>query len=43
MGDFVISLGGSIIIPDKINVKFLRGFRDLIIKHLRKLILHNES
>ena len=36
MTDFIISLGGSIIVPNKVNVKFLKGFRDLIIKHLRK-------
>ena len=36
MSDFVISLGGSIIIPNKINTKFLKGFRDLILKHLKK-------
>jgi uridylate kinase len=36
MRTFVISLGGSILIPDKINVNFLKGFRKLILKHSKK-------
>ena len=36
MSDFVISLGGSIIIPDKIDIKFLKAFRKVILKHLKK-------
>lgn len=32
----VISLGGSLIIPDKIDVNFLRKFRRVIIKNTRK-------
>ena len=32
----VISVGGSIIVPDKIDVKFLKGFRNLIKSYLRK-------
>jgi uridylate kinase len=32
----VISLGGSIIIPDKINIKFLRNFKKTIIKNTDK-------
>jgi len=32
----VISLGGSIIVPDKIDVEFLRDFRKLVLKNLKK-------
>lgn len=32
----VISLGGSLIIAGKINISFLRSFRTLILKHVRK-------
>ena len=32
----VISLGGSVIIPDRIDIKFLKGFRKLIKSYLRK-------
>ncbi|MEK6914246.1 MAG: hypothetical protein AABW83_01205, partial [Nanoarchaeota archaeon] len=32
----VISLGGSLIIPNNINVKFLERFREIIIKNKRK-------
>jgi uridylate kinase len=32
----VISLGGSVIVPDKIDVKFLKSFRKLIKSYLRK-------
>jgi len=32
----VISLGGSIIIPDKINIKILTEFRKIILKNTRK-------
>ncbi len=32
----VISLGGSIIVPGEINVKFLKNFRRLIIKHIKR-------
>lgn len=32
----IISLGGSIIVPDEVDVKFLRGFRNLILKHASK-------
>ncbi len=32
----VISLGGSIIIPDKIDVEFLKGFKKLIINFVEK-------
>jgi uridylate kinase len=31
----VISLGGSLIVPDKIDVTFLKGFKRLILKHTR--------
>lgn len=37
MGEIiVISLGGSIMVPGEINVKFLRNFRRLIIKHIKR-------
>jgi len=36
MRSFVISLGGSILVPDKINVNFLKRFRKLILKHSQK-------
>ncbi len=29
----VISLGGSVIVPDKVDYKFLRGFREIIRRH----------
>ena len=32
----VISLGGSIIVPEEIDVPFLRRFRSLIIRHVKK-------
>lgn len=32
----VISLGGSLIIPDNINVKFLKKFKKTIIRHAKK-------
>lgn len=32
----VISLGGSIVVPDKINVSFLKNFRKTILKHSKK-------
>jgi len=32
----VISLGGSIIVPDKINVEFLKGFKKLIIDFVER-------
>ena len=31
----IISLGGSIIIPDEVDVRFLRRFRELVLKHAR--------
>lgn len=31
----IISLGGSIIVPDKVDTKFLKNFKALILKHLR--------
>ena len=36
MKTFVISLGGSIIIPDAINVAFLKKFRRLILEFVKK-------
>ena len=32
----VISLGGSLIVPDKVNVEFLEGFRKFILKNSKK-------
>lgn len=32
----VMSLGGSIIVPDSINTRFLRDFRKLIIRHIKR-------
>ena len=32
----VISLGGSIIVPDKIQIKFLKSFKEFILKFLKK-------
>jgi len=32
----VLSLGGSLIIPDKINIKFLKEFRKVILKNTKK-------
>ena len=31
---FIVNLGGSLIVPDGINVEFLQNFRKLIIKHI---------
>ena len=36
MKPIVISLGGSIVVPDKIDYNFLRKFRALILKHVKK-------
>jgi uridylate kinase len=33
MKTFVLSLGGSIIVPDKVDIGFLKAFRKLILKH----------
>jgi len=32
----VISLGGSIIVPDKIDFKFLKKFKEVILKYIKK-------
>lgn len=32
----IISLGGSIIVPEKIDFKFLKKFRELILKYIKK-------
>ena len=32
----IISLGGSLIVPDQINTRFLKNFRELILKHIKK-------
>ena len=31
----IISLGGSLVVPDEVDVKFLKEFRKIIIKHLK--------
>ena len=36
MKTIVISLGGSLIVPDKIDIPFLRKFREIINKHKTK-------
>jgi len=33
---FVISLGGSLIVPGAVDAKFLRGFRALVLKHVAR-------
>ncbi|PIR96319.1 MAG: UMP kinase [Candidatus Doudnabacteria bacterium CG10_big_fil_rev_8_21_14_0_10_42_18] len=33
---FVISLGGSLVIPNEIDIKFLRGFKSVILKQVRR-------
>ncbi len=33
---YLISLGGSIIVPNEINLKFLKGFKQLILKRLKR-------
>ena len=33
---WVISLGGSLIVPDQIDVQFLKGFRNLILSQVKK-------
>ena len=32
----VISLGGSLIVPEKININFLKKFRKLILDYIKK-------
>ncbi len=32
----VISLGGSLIIPDEIDTNFLKGFKEIIVNHIKK-------
>jgi uridylate kinase len=36
MKTFIISLGGSVIVPDQINVGFLKKFRQLILSFVKK-------
>ena len=31
---FIISLGGSLVAPEKVDVSFLKEFRDLILGHI---------
>lgn len=35
METIIISLGGSLVVPDDIDVNYLRNFRKLILKHLK--------
>jgi len=35
----VISLGGSLIIPDKVNVRFLRDFKKVINNNIKNINL----
>jgi len=32
----ILSLGGSLIVPDEVDVKFLKKFRKLVLKHTKK-------
>ena len=32
----ILSLGGSLIVPDEVDVKFLKRFRKLVLKHIKK-------
>jgi uridylate kinase len=32
----ILSLGGSLIVPDEVDVKFLRRFRKLVLRHAKK-------
>ncbi len=36
MGLYVISVGGSLIVPEEIDVRFLKNFKDFIIKRIEK-------
>ena len=36
MKTLVISVGGSLLVPDKIDVNYLRKFRDLILSLTKK-------
>lgn len=36
MDKIIISLGGSLIVPDKIDTKFLKRFKSLILSHVKK-------
>jgi len=36
MKAYILSLGGSLIFPDKINVAFLKGFREFVISEVKK-------
>ncbi|MEN8252297.1 MAG: UMP kinase [Patescibacteria group bacterium] len=33
---YIINLGGSLIVPDDINVEFLKEFKELILKHVKE-------
>ena len=43
MKKIIISLGGSLIVPDKIDTVFLSKFKDLINKYASKLSIYNLS
>ncbi len=36
MNKIIISLGGSLIVPDNIDTKFLKEFKELILEHVKK-------
>ncbi len=36
MATFIISLGGSMVVPDQINVSYLKKLKQLILKHSKK-------
>ena len=36
MKTIIISLGGSLIVPDKIDIKFLKSFKGLILKETKR-------
>ncbi len=36
MNEIIISLGGSLIVPDKLDIEFLKKFRGLVLSHVKK-------
>ncbi len=36
MHTYIISLGGSLIVPDKVDVNFLKRFREIILNHIKE-------
>jgi len=39
MDTAIISLGGSLIVPEKVDVEFLKGFRKLILTHHKRFVI----